>query len=126
LILVVDASAMVDVLCGYSPGAAAADAIRQATRIVAPAHLDAEVFQALARMQPAGVLEDIEPHLVALGQLGLERFPVAPLLVPAHRIAGRVAAKDALYVALALSVGGHLLTTDERLRRAVEGIVPLA
>ena len=38
----------------------------------------------------------------------------------------RIALKDALYVALALTLDASLLTTDKRLARAVEGIVPLA
>jgi predicted nucleic acid-binding protein len=38
----------------------------------------------------------------------------------------RIALKDALYVALARTLDASLLTTDQRLARAVEGIVPLA
>jgi predicted nucleic acid-binding protein len=51
---------------------------------------------------------------------------IPPLLTLAHGLLGQIAAKDALYVALAVSVNGRLITTDDRLRRAAAGIVALA
>ena len=41
-------------------------------------------------------------------------------------LVGRIAARDALYVALAASLGATLVTTDGRLRRAAGGLVAVA
>lgn len=100
--------------------------MRTASDVIAPAHLDAEVFQALARIERAGDLPEIESHLGVLSQLDIQRMPIPPLLAVAHGLLGQIAAKDALYVALALSVDGRLITTDDRLRRAAGGIVDVA
>lgn len=100
--------------------------MRAASDVVAPAHLDAEVFQALARIERAGDLPEIQSHVNALAQLSIQRMAILPLLTLAHGLLGQIAAKDALYVALAVSVNGRLITTDDRLRRAAAGIVTLA
>ncbi|MGH9039570.1 MAG: type II toxin-antitoxin system VapC family toxin [Acidimicrobiia bacterium] len=125
-IAVIDAAAVVDVLCRYRPAARVEKSMRAASDVIAPAHLDAEVFQALARIERAGDLPEIESHVGALARLSIHRLPIPPLLARAYDLLGQIAAKDALYVALALSVDGALITTDERLRRATRGVVELA
>lgn len=125
-VCVVDAAAVVDLLCHYPAGEDVKATMRRVAEVIAPAHLDAEVFQAFARLQRAGELADIRPHLAVMAQLSIKRLPLPPLLAAAHQLLGRVAAKDALYVALARSVDGQLITTDERLERAVRRIVPVA
>jgi predicted nucleic acid-binding protein len=122
-VAVVDAAAVVDALCGYPAAAGAVEAMREASELLTCAHLDAEVFGALARIQRAGDLDDIAPHLETLSRLGIRRMPLPPLLPLAHGLLDRVSAQDALYVALARTVDGRLITTDARLRRAVRGIL---
>jgi predicted nucleic acid-binding protein len=122
-IAIINAAAVVDVLCRYGPAVRVEQAMWAASDVIAPAHLDAEVFQALARIERAGDLPEIQSHLEALAQLGIQRMAIPPLLVLAHGLLGQIAAKDALYVALALSVNGRLITTDDRLTRAAARIV---
>lgn len=57
---------------------------------------------------------------------GAKRWPLQPLLLPAWALLERIAARDALYVALADSLDAVLVTTDGRLRRAVSGLVAVA
>jgi predicted nucleic acid-binding protein len=53
-IAVIDAAAVVDVLCRYGPAVRVERSMRAASDVVAPAHLDAEVFQAwLESNEPA-------------------------------------------------------------------------
>jgi predicted nucleic acid-binding protein len=48
------------------------------------------------------------------------------LVEAARRLTDRIAVRDALYVALANSLEATLVTTDQRLRKAVGEIVPVA
>ncbi len=114
--VVVDAAAVVD------RGFAAADPYRgrlqTATAVAAPAHLDAEVLSALGRLRRAGQLTREVERVQALAELGARRWPLRPLLSPAWAMVDRIAVRDALYVALAVSLDATLITTDRRLRRA--------
>jgi predicted nucleic acid-binding protein len=47
-------------------------------------------------------------------------------LWPAWVLTDRIAARDALYVALAASLDATLLSSDGRLRRAASGLVDVA
>lgn len=123
---VVDAAAVVDLLCGFASAGRVEAAMQAASGLATPAHLDAEAFSALTRLERAGGLEDAEERVQALSELPVERFPIAPLLLPAYALSDRIAARDALYVSLAISLEARLLTTDSRLARAVEGVVELA
>lgn len=123
---VIDAAAVVDLLCRFPPAERVQAAMVAATGLATPAHLDAEVFSALTRLQRAGSLHDAEERVRALSELPVERFPLAPLLMAAHGLTSGIAARDALYVSLALSLGARLITTDERLARAVAGIIEVA
>ena len=62
----------------------------------------------------------------ALAAFGARRWPLRPLLAPAWALIDRIATRDALYVALAASLGAVLITSDARLRRAAAGIVTVA
>lgn len=124
--IVVDAAAVVDLLCGLPAGAEVGRVLQRADAVAAPGHLDAEVLSALARLRRGGELPDAPERVAALARFGAVRWPIAPLVWPAWQLLDRVAARDALYVALARSLGAALLTTDARLRRASEGLVALA
>jgi predicted nucleic acid-binding protein len=123
---VVDAAAVVDLLCGFPPAEHVRTAMEAGTGLAAPAHLDAEVFSALARLERAGNLPDAEERVRALSEMPVERFPLAPLLMAAYALTPTIAARDALYVSLALSLEARLITTDDRLARAVADTVELA
>ncbi len=125
-LVVVDAAAVVDVLCDLPPGGIVRGILGRATGVAAPAHMDAEVLSALARLQRSGGLSDGAARIRALARFGAARWPIAPLLARAWCLTDRVAARDGLYVALAQSLGAPLLTTDARLRRAASGLVELA
>lgn len=62
----------------------------------------------------------------AVHMFGARRWPLQPLSLAAWAPTDRIAVRDALYVALALSLDATLITTDERLRRGASGIVNIA
>ena len=124
MIYVVDASAVIDLLVRSDTG----ERVRRqlagdtAATLVTVAHLDAEVFSALARLNRALELTagEVEELLRRLTSLDLRRLPITgALLDAAWRMRDNIAARDALYVAAARELGSALLTTDERLARAV-------
>lgn len=119
--LVVDASAIVDLLLRNGRG----EWVRQelgTAELHTPAHLDAEVFSALARLYRTGVIgaDAVEARLRLLAELELARHPISDVLLrDAWSIRDSVAARDALYVVLARRIEATLLTTDLKLARAV-------
>jgi predicted nucleic acid-binding protein len=124
--IVIDASAVVDVICDFRDGDRVTSALAADEVVFAPAHIDAEVLSALGRLDRAGDLTGVDERVDAVRGFPLDRLPL-PLLLPlAWSLKERIALKDALYVALALTLEASLLTTDRRLARAVKGLVPLA
>jgi predicted nucleic acid-binding protein len=113
---VIDASAMVEILLNTPSGTRAERAIVGAS-LSAPAHFDAEVFSAIARLCRNEPRRERSIGMVveALAQAPVTRFPCPPLLSTAWRMRANVAARDALYVALAQALKGVLLTADARL-----------
>jgi predicted nucleic acid-binding protein len=122
--LVLDASAVVDLLLRNRNG----DAVRahlEGADLHTVAHLDAEVFSALARLHRDGTLsaDAVDARLRALARMDVLRLPITgALLQEAWALRDNIAARDAPYVALARRLRGRLLTTDRRLPRAVPGI----
>ena len=115
--VVVDASAMVDLLLDNELG----DAVRQRLAghaLHAPAHLDAEVLSALGRLHRAGDLEaeDVEARLRNLVAAPIQRHNVNDLLIGAWSRRHQLRLVDALYVQLAVLRDLALVTTDRRLR----------
>jgi predicted nucleic acid-binding protein len=127
VIYVIDASAVIDLLVRSDAGervrrqlAGDADAT-----LVSVTHLDAEVFSGLARLHRAGELApgEVAELLRRLTRLDLRRVAIdRALLDAAWQMRANIAARDALYVAAARHVGSALLTTDERLARAVQDL----
>lgn len=117
--LVIDASAVVEVLRGTERGDQVADMMRGAS-LAAPAHLDAEVLSAVGRLARAAALADevVDRALGRLLRLPVERYPLAPLLRRAWSLRGNIALRDGLYVACAEAIGAELLTLDGRLARS--------
>ncbi|MBA2559211.1 MAG: type II toxin-antitoxin system VapC family toxin [Propionibacteriales bacterium] len=126
--VVVDASALVDVLVG-TPHAAAVRARLDECLWHAPAHLDAEVLSALGRLSRAGHLDiaEVDERLALVGSMPLSRQPLPPLLAGAWGRRGELRLVDALYVELAHQLSAPLITTDRRLARATplaEAVTP--
>ena len=122
--LVLDASAVVDVLLRTDHGEQVSHVLAQRADedMVTVAHLDAEVLSALARGYRAGelVADEVTTALHLLGDMVLTRIPIgADLLDAAWELRHNVYAKDALYVALARALGAELVTTDNHLAKAV-------
>ncbi len=125
-IAVVDAATVVDLICDFPAAGSYRGALASAEAVAAPAHLDAEVLSALGRLKRAGQLARAAERVEALAAFGATRWPLPPLLSPAWALVDRIATRDALYVALAVSLDATLVTSDGRLRRAAKGIVTVA
>ena len=116
---VVDASVAVEYLLPTRLGDSVAELI-QGSDLFAPEVLDAEVLSALRRFTLHGRIDTSEAE-VALGRLvdwPISRMPSRYLVQAAWGHRHNVTAYDALYVALASSLGVPLLTIDGPLSRA--------
>ena len=114
--VVVDASAMVDLLLDNELGGAVRRRLA-GHALHAPAHLDAEVLSALGRLHRAGDLEaeDVESRLQTLVAAPIERHNVSDLLIGSWSRRHQLRLVDALYIQLAISRKIALVTTDRRL-----------
>jgi predicted nucleic acid-binding protein len=117
--VVVDASAMVDLLLDNELGGAVRRRLA-GEALHAPAHLDAEVLSALGRLHRAGDLEaeNVESRLRDLVAAPIHRHDVSGLLIGAWSRRHQLRLVDALYVQLAVSLDIPLVTTDRRLGSA--------
>lgn len=117
--LVVDASAVAEVLLGTDRGRAAAPLLRDA-QLIAPDILTAEVASVLRGWSLSGRLSDDDGRrgLRECRELGVVLLPAAPLLEDVWALRHNVSAYDACYVALARAQGCSLLTLDARLAAA--------
>ena len=115
-LLVVDASAVVEVLRRSKLGDVVAGAMRGAD-LATPAHLDAEVLSALGRLARGGetTAAAVDRALAQLRRLPVERYPITPLLERAWALRDNVAVRDGIYVACAEMLSATLLTLDHRL-----------
>jgi predicted nucleic acid-binding protein len=122
-LLVVDASAVVELICRTRASAKAAARLENAT-LAAPAHLDAEVLSAIARMARANPIDEplVSPRLAKLRRAPITRYLCPAFLADAWALNANIAVRDALYVALARRLGADLVTADRRLARAVVGV----
>lgn len=118
---VIDASVLVFALIGRSPAAARLRARLAGTVCHAPHLIDAELGNVLRRRTRAGDITSDQ----ALTVLGVARdvidvrHPHAGSLAPlAWTLRDNLSFYDALYVALAASLGTPLITGDARLSRA--------
>jgi predicted nucleic acid-binding protein len=118
-VLVLDASAMVDLLIGAAVGVAVAERI-EGEVAHAPGHFDAEVLSALGRLHRAGLLSapQVGTRLARLEEAPIERHPLVGLSRGAWAKRANLRLADALYVELAARLGVPLLTTDAALAAA--------
>jgi len=117
--LVVDASAIVELLLGTTIGVAISQRIQQRA-LHAPAHIDAEALSALGRLQRSGQLleREVTSRLKLLSEAPIERHLLSELILGAWRRRKNLRLVDGLYVELASQLGVRLLTTDARLAAA--------
>lgn len=115
--VVVDASALVDLLLGNRLGAEVARRLSD-ERLHAPAHLDVEVLSALGRLHRGAHLteEQVETMLASLRAAPIVRHEPADLVRGAWARRDRVRLVDAVYLELADRLDAPLVTTDLRLR----------
>lgn len=122
--LIVDASAMVDLLVG-SPQGAAIRARLRGHELHVPAHFDAEVFSALGRLERAGALtaRQVKSRIERLEVAPIQRHLLAPLLSGAWKRRHNLRLVDALYVELAHQLDSPIITTDSGLAAASSAAV---
>jgi predicted nucleic acid-binding protein len=120
-VIVLDASAVVELLLGTATGRAIAERlVDPALSLHAPQLIDVEVAQAMRRYVRGGQL-DADVAAIALEDLQLldiERHPHEALLDRVWSLRENVTAYDAVYVALAEALDSVLLTCDGKLARA--------
>ncbi len=117
--VVIDASAMVDLLAGTELAKAVAARLHGAVWH-APAHFDAEVLSALGRLQRTGGLTErsASDRIRRLSAAPITRHALPGLLAGAWSRRQSVRLTDALYCELASELSVPLVTTDLRLARA--------
>jgi len=124
--LVVDASAVAELLLCRPPGEAVARHLREdAFDLHAPHLLDVEVLSAVRRVVAAG---DASPArateaVADLADLPIERYGHYELIPRIWELRENFSAYDATYIALAEAIaddGAALLTADARLARAAD------
>jgi predicted nucleic acid-binding protein len=115
--VVIDASAMVDLLLGGPIGDAVAARVSSCV-LHCPAHLDAEALSALGRLHRAGELtaDTVGSLLNRLATAPVVQHPVAELLAGTWARRSNLRLADALYVELASALRLPLVTTDARLQ----------
>ena len=120
-LIVIDASALVDLLLRLPAAAAIEQRLwLDGAAPAAPHLIDVETVQALRRLAAVGAMnpDRAERAFAALAAFPIRRFAHAPLLGRVWRLRHALTAYDAVYVALAEALGAPLLTSDARLGRA--------
>jgi predicted nucleic acid-binding protein len=120
-VIVLDASAVVELLLGLEHGAAVAGRLQAATETLhAPHLLTAEVAQVVRRFERRGDI-DAPRGAAALGDLAdleVAYYDHLPLLPRVWDLRQVVSAYDALYLSLAEVLDAPLLTADASLAAA--------
>jgi predicted nucleic acid-binding protein len=120
-VIVIDASAVLELLLSTSAGQAVAARIAASGQgLHAPHLVDVEIAQALRRYAREGKLDDTEAAeaIDDLHHLDLRRHAHEPLVDRIWQLRDNFSAYDAAYVALAEALDAVLLTCDVRLSRA--------
>ena len=119
--IVVDASAMLEVLL-RTPASAAAEQrlFDPGERVHAPHLLDVEVAQVVRRYALTGQVDQERCRMALddLAEFPLRRYPHDVLLQRVWELRNNLTAYDAVYVALAEALDAPLVTRDQRLASA--------
>jgi predicted nucleic acid-binding protein len=118
-VLVLDASAWVDILLETERGLRVRERIAGAD-LHAPAHVDIEMLSALGRLQRAGTLSEatVAEYLRLAERTPIHRHLLHPLTAGAWARRHNLRLTDAYYAELADQLDASLITTDRRLARA--------
>jgi predicted nucleic acid-binding protein len=118
-VIVLDASAAVELVLATPPGAAVARRLRGET-VHAPAHFDVEVMGAIHRAVVRRLISDHEGLVAAADFLSLpaRRWPIKPFVQRAYQLRTTHTVADGVYVALAEGLGAALVTCDGRLAQS--------
>jgi predicted nucleic acid-binding protein len=120
-LIVVDASAVIEVLLGTPAASRVADRFfAEGETLHAPHLLDVETAQVLRRYALAGALgaERGMEALEDLADLPIARYPHQPFLFRIWELRHNVTAYDAAYIALAEALDATLVTRDAKLASA--------
>ena len=120
--IVLDASALLELILGTPRGEAVARRIARADETLhAPHLLDLEVAQVLRRYEAKGLVTRTraEEALSDFSDLDIARYPHEDLLRRIWALRKSVTAYDAAYLALSEALGAPLLTADAKLTRSV-------
>lgn len=114
--LVVDASAVAEILFGTAAGRRAA-ALLGGHQLVAPQHLTAEVASVIRGWSLSRQITDEQAlrAFVEFEELGVEQLPMMASLPAVYALRHNISAYDAMYVVLARAAECSLLTLDARL-----------
>ena len=113
--LVVDASAVIELLLGTRRGRAVMEAMETSETLHAPDILGVEIVSALRKLvRVAGLSGEAAEHaLHTLDALGIEMYDPAPFLARMLQLSDTLTAYDASYVALAEVLDAPVLTCDK-------------
>jgi predicted nucleic acid-binding protein len=120
-VIVVDASALLELLLQTSRGARVeARLFRDEDELHAPHLLDVEVVQGLRRLVRTGEVASgrADEAIADLVDLDLHRHAHVDLLARAWKLRDNVSAYDAMYVALAEAIEATIITCDGPLAKA--------
>lgn len=122
--LVLDASVVLELLLRTECGIALASELL-VEELAVPHLLDVEVTQVLRRYVLHGKLPAVRAQeaIVDLLDLPLQRYSHMQLMSRVWALRENLTAYDAVYVALAETLGGAMVTRDRRLARASQGRV---
>ena len=119
--IVVDASALVELLLDTDEaGAVAARLFDSGASLAAPHLIDVEAAQVLRRYAQVGEIDDRRGReaMADLADMPIRRYPHDVLLPRVWDLRHNLTAYDAVYVALAEALDAPLVTRDRRLARA--------
>jgi predicted nucleic acid-binding protein len=125
--VVVDASAVVDLLMDVERAVHLRERLRLLRLLHAPHLIDLEVLQAIRRLRLKGDIDDVRAGEAIADHLALpiKRYPHHVLLLRAWELRANFTAYDAMYVVLADSLRATLITSDLRLAKAAARFVPV-